>query len=289
MKIAVLGNQPNWSLAELQRVAADRHIVEFVAWSQLTTRVGNGQQAGVAGRHYDAVVVRGMPVGTLEQVIFRMNALARWEAGGTTIINPARSLEISIDKYLSLALIAAAGIPVPETRVCQNVDDAMHAFEGLGGDAVIKPVFGGEGRGLVRVSDPELALRCFRAIINLDGIVYAQKFVAHGGFDIRLLVLGDEVLAMRRQNPADWRTNASRGATCHPCTADPADSGLALAAARATGSIVAGVDLLHDQGGQPLVLEVNGVPGWRHVAAATGIDVAAKVLECLESACAACD
>ncbi len=283
MRIAILGTRPNGSMDELTLAAAD-HEVEFVRWSSLEAEVGKTEQAGVRNRTFDAILVRGMPIGTLEQIIFQMNLLARWQATGTTVVNSPRSLEIAIDKYLTLALIREAGLPVPETRVCQSVDAAIEAFESLGGDVVLKPVFGGEGRGLIRLTDVEMVHRAIRAVLNLGGIVYAQEFIQHAGADIRLLVLGDIVLGMKRENSSDWRTNASRGATC--TTHAPADHEveLAVAAARATGSTIAGVDLVYNEALQPFVLEVNGVPGWRQLARVSGIDVAAKVIELLVAA-----
>ena len=94
-----------------------------------------------------------MPPGSLEQVVFRMDLLARLEAAGTWSFNPARAIEAAVDKYLTTARLAAAGLPVPRTGVCQTVEDALAGFDALGGDVVLKPLFGGEGRGIARLAD----------------------------------------------------------------------------------------------------------------------------------------
>jgi ribosomal protein S6--L-glutamate ligase len=282
MRVAVLGNQANWSFDELRRAGGNRHSVEFLPWPAISARLDRDGSARFPAGEFDAVVVRGMPLGSLEQVVFQMNLLARWEASGVRVLNSPRSLEIAIDKYLSLALIHAAGIPVPRTAVGQTVDDGLAAFEWLGGDVVVKPIFGGEGRGLFRVTDPELALRSFRAIVAVGGVIYQQQFIQHGGFDVRLLVLGNETIGMRRENAGDWRTNASRGAQCRPWTSSEEEVILAQAAARATCTTVAGVDLVRDEQGKPYILEVNGVPGWQGIARVTGVDVAQRVIGLLE-------
>ena len=75
-----------------------------------------------------------------------MGALGRWESRGGRLVNSARSLEFAIDKFLSLAHFQQAGLLVPDTVTCQTVEDTMAAFETLGGDVVLKPLFGGEGR-----------------------------------------------------------------------------------------------------------------------------------------------
>jgi ribosomal protein S6--L-glutamate ligase len=284
MRIAVLGNQPNWSLTEIERVAVGRHEVCFVEWKRLLAILGAEEFAGAPQIAVDAMIVRSMPAGSLEQVVFQMDLLARIAQGGCRIINAPRSLEISIDKFLTLALLRENGLPVPETRVCQRCEDAMDAFADMGGDTVVKPVFGGEGRGIIRVSDPELALRAFRAIVNVGGIVYQQRFIAHAGFDTRLFVIGDDVFAMRRFGNDDWRTNASRGAECAAWQPTASERDLALRSARATQAVIAGVDLLYDDGGNPYVLEVNGIPGWSNLARVTGVDIAARILQLIEAA-----
>lgn len=279
MKIAVLGNTPNWYFEELARAAGTQHELEFVSWDRLTARVGTSEFVSAGEGPFDACLVRGMPNGSLEQVIFRMNALARWHASGMPVVNSPRSLEIAIDKYLSLALIRQAGVAVPESIVCQTVEASMDAFSELDRDVVIKPVFGGEGRGMMRVSDPDLALRSFRTIVNLQGVVYLQRFVNSNHQDLRLLVIGDQVIGMRRSNPGDWRTNASRGARCERYAADEIQINLAKTAARAVGAHIAGVDLIDDGDGTSFVLEVNGVPGWKSVGKVQNINPARMMVD----------
>lgn len=232
---------------------------------------------------FDAVVVRTMPPGSLEQVVFRMDVLHRLEARGTVVLNPARALETCIDKFLAGARLSAAGLPVPPTIVCQDADCAIAAFTALGGDVVVKPLFGSEGRGMMRISDPELAWRTFRALERTQSVLYLQRFIDHPGFDIRAFVLGGRVLtAMRRHARNNWRTNVAQGGRGEATRLSTREQRLALAAAEAVGVAVAGVDLLPDRDGQLHVLEVNAVPGWRALAATTNIDVADEIACFLE-------
>src|SRR5207244_3319278 len=83
---------------------------------------------------FGAVIVRTMPAGSLEQVVFRMDALHRFEAGSGRVLNPPAALEACIDKYLAGVRLDAAGLAVPSTVVCQDADAAMEAFGQLGGD-----------------------------------------------------------------------------------------------------------------------------------------------------------
>jgi ribosomal protein S6--L-glutamate ligase len=220
-----------------------------------------------------------MPPGTLEQVVYRMDVLGRVEGAGTQVINSPKSLECAVDKYLTTARLQQAGLPVPDTVVCEHEDDALHAFHDLGSDVVVKPLFGSEGRGIVRVSDPDLAHRTFRTLMRLNAVLYIQRFIEHEGFDVRVVVLNGKVLGgMRRRSPGDFRTNVSRNAIAEPHEVTPREADFALRATAATGAYIAGVDLLYDRQANCYVIEVNAVPGWQAFSKVTGIDVAATLL-----------
>ncbi|MCA9078935.1 MAG: hypothetical protein KDA58_00190, partial [Planctomycetaceae bacterium] len=156
---------------------------------------------------------------------------------------------------------------------------ALNAFAELGGDVVVKPLFGAEGRGILRVSDPDLAHRTFRTLSRLGSVLYLQRFIPHPGHDIRVLVLDGEILGgMQRSHPTDFRTNLARQGTAAPHLVTRHEAELALAAIDVTEARIAGVDLLYDLQGRCHVIEVNAVPGWKGFARTTGIDVAARLL-----------
>ena len=168
MRIGVFGNHDSWYVNELLRVGTARGHVDAAIVVRAVCRSGsvlgtsNSCAARSISRSLDVVLVRTMPPGSLEQVVARMDMLAGLEAGGVRIINPPRALECAVDKYLTTQRLAAGWDPVPATIVCENSDAALEAFEVLGRDVVIKPLFGAEGRGIMRVSDPELAMRAFQ-------------------------------------------------------------------------------------------------------------------------------
>ena len=287
MKFVVLAAADSWYLRDLSRAAAGDFEIVPLAFSQVLAaiskqegQVSDSQQRLQAA---DAVLVRTMPPGSLEQVVFRMDALAQLDQAGTLVINPPRAIEVAVDKYLTTARLANAGLRCPRTIVCQTADAAMQAFEQLGGDVVIKPLFGSEGRGLTRVSNENLALRAFTMLERMDAIIYLQQFIEHEGFDMRLFVLGESVLGMRRVNPHDWRTNVSRGATVESLPVDDSLAAMARAAARSAGAMIAGVDVLPGRDGNLYVLEVNAVPGWKALSRALDLDVARLVLDYVAS------
>jgi ribosomal protein S6--L-glutamate ligase len=173
-------------------------------------------------------------------------------------------------------------LPTPPTHVAQRADDAFAAFNRLGGDVVLKPVFGAEGRGMQRVSDRELAWRTFRVLEQTGQLIYQQKFVPHPGYDLRVFVMGGRVrAAMRRSSANDWRTNVAQGGTTERAELTPREAELAVRAAEAVGCPVAGVDLLPGPHGELFVIEVNAVPGWKALAPTCGIDVAKELVRLL--------
>lgn len=231
-------------------------------------------------RNVDRVLLRTIPTGTLEQIVFRMDVLQRLETLGVPVINPPRAMEAAVDKYLASARFAAAGLPIPPTAACEHRDEAMRVFEALGGDVVLKPLFGAEGKGISRINDADLAWRAFQLLEQQGAVIYIQRYIHHAGSDFRAFVLGARVLAaVRRRGQNSWRSNVSLGGQAEAVELTPEQQALAIKAARTVGARVAGVDLLPEMDGRCYVLEVNAIPGWKGLAEATGIDVARALLE----------
>lgn len=251
---------------------------------RLTAPPGSGNGSGSDGGNeddlarYDVLFVRTIPGGSLEQIIFRVDALHRLENAGVRVVNSPTAIERSVDKYYTSTLLEDAGLPTPRTVVTERFDQAMAAFEALGSDVIVKPLFGSEGRGMVRVTDPDTAYRVFRALELGRYVYYLQEFIPHGHEDIRLFVIGTEVVAAMTRRGANWKTNVAQGASVAPLDAPTELQAMALRAAQAVGADYAGVDILPIVGGGYTVVEVNGIPGWRGLQRATGVDVAGRLV-----------
>ena len=226
----------------------------------------------------DAVLARIIPSGSLEQIIYRVDALHRLEDRGVRVMNSPRAIERTVDKFWTSALLEQCGIPTPETVVCDSVEEAFTAFRALG-DVIVKPLFGSMGLGMVRVSDEEMAFRVFKTIEQIRGVFYLQRTIDHEGRDIRAFVLGERVLGAIERRSDGWRTNLARGGTARAVELPREWASLAIRAAAAVGAEYAGVDLLPARDGTMYVLEVNGIPGWEGLQEATGLDVAGAIIE----------
>ena len=288
-RIACLVSGLGWHVQDLRRAADGLGMVfSPIPFPQIIGRVGGGgstiEAGGIPLTQVDGVLVRMMPPGSLEQVVFRMDALHRLLAAGVAVLNPPGAIEASVDKYLALARIEARGLRVPPTWVGESARGAIEAFASLGSDVVVKPLFGSEGRGLVRVTDVEVARRVFHALERVGSVLYVQKYIPNPGHDLRVFVLGNRVLgAIRRfAPPGDWRTNVSVGGRAEAVRVDRETQSLAIRAAEAVGARMAGVDLLPSGHEEPYVLEVNAVPGWKALSAAAGVDIASEILRDLK-------
>ena len=280
MNIVILSARTGWHTDELCRALTERgHTGRVLPYEGLRARLGT--ERGIAGNlssdgtailDADAVLARIIPAGSLEQIIYRVDALHWIEKRGVPVMNSPRAIERAVDKFYTTALLQEAGLPTPETVVCEGLDDAMPAVRAMlkeGGDVIVKPIFGSMGHGLVRLSDPDAAFRVLRSLEQVRTVFYLQRAIDHGGRDVRAFVVGGRVLGAIERSAAegDWRTNVTRGGSARPITLPPEWEPLALGAAAAVGADYAGVDLLPSRDGTVFVLEVNAIPGMAGTAA----------------------
>jgi len=286
LRVAVLGSTGGWHAERLERALTARgHACAFAPVTRLAGRIDGGiavRGGEIALDACDVVVVRGIPRGSLEQVVFRVDVLHALDAAGVRAVNGAVAIERTVDKFLASALLAAADVPTPRTVACERAEDALAAFADLGSDVIVKPLFGSMGFGMARVEDPDVAARVFRALEIERAVYYLQETVPHDGVDVRALVVGERVIAAIERVGTGWRANLARGARPRAIGLEDDRAALCVRAAAALGCDYAGVDLLRGADGRDQVLEVNGIPGWRGVDDATGVDVAAALVGHLE-------
>lgn len=235
---------------------------------------------GLEGRLPAAIFVRLIPAGTTEQITARLGLLHAACAAGVEVVNDARAIEACVDKSMTTFLLAQAGLPTPRTAVLERRDAAQAAFDAMGRDAVLKPLFGAQGKGLVRLKAGD-ALPGPEAV---GGVYYIQEFVASrgsagrgGAHDWRVFVLEGKPIAAMIRRSENWITNLFQGADGEAADHDGEAAALASRAAAAVGATYAGVDLIEDEDGRFLVLEVNSMPAWKGLSKATGVDVAAAL------------
>lgn len=235
----------------------------------------------------DAVFVRAIPAGSFEQVTFRLDILHALEACGVMVYNSARAIERTVDKGMTSFLLAHAGIPSPDTWVCESADAAAAILSretARQRKLVLKPLFGNCGRGL-QLLDADSPLPALEAV---NGVYYMQNYICDADKkyrDWRVLVVADQAIAAMERISDHWITNRARGGKCLPAVLTGEIRELAEAASRAIGMNYAGVDIIRDTQGNFLVLEVNSVPAWRGLQSVTEKDISQLLADDLMTLC----
>ncbi len=288
MKIAILSrNRRLYSTRRLIEAATARgHQVRIIDVLRCYMNIQPGRPEIWYGPRrlsgFDAVIPR---IGA--SVTFYGTAVVRqFEMMGVYSVNESVAITRARDKLRALQLLARKGIGMPATGFAHSPDDTQGLIGLVGGaPMVIKLVEGTQGQGVVLAETAQAANSVIDAFRGLDAYFLVQNFIAEaGGADIRCLVVGDKVVAAMRRvaKDGDFRANLHRGGRAEPVQITARERQIALRAARIIGLNVAGVDLLRTQQG-PMIMEVNSSPGLEGIEAASGVDVAAKIIEFIEN------
>ena len=222
-------------------------------------------------------LVRGFGAAPTQKIFFRLDLLNAIEEYGLKLINSRESLEVASDKFLTSIFLEKHKIPTPRTIICENPNDALDAFEELGGDIVLKPLYGSKGVGITRINDRGFAENVFYTLGQLNEVFYLQEFVNHPNRDIRILVLGNEAIAGMYRVSDNWKTNIYAGARSEPLELTEELTKLAVKAANITKTEIAGVDIVESEQGLQ-ILEVNSIPGFTALQKVTEINLAEEIV-----------
>lgn len=278
-------DDPGWHGAQLRRAFKARGIASAnvqLADCRIDLRARHAIVIpGFKTRLPDAVFVRGVAAGTLEQVVFRLDILHALAELGIPVYNRARAIEKSVDKAMTSFLLRRAGIPTPPTWVAESAAQARAVLlreTASGRDLVIKPLFGSQGAGLLRLtagSDiPDLA--------EYNCVCYLQAFIDSGDrgwHDYRVLVVGGAAIAAMIRRGQSWINNVAQGARCEKIGLDGELGRLAEDAAGAIGMDYAGIDILRDREGRLWVIEVNSMPAWRGLQTVCEMNIAQHLVD----------
>jgi tetrahydromethanopterin:alpha-L-glutamate ligase len=226
----------------------------------------------------DAVHVRTLSAGSFEATTKRLGVLHALAKLGIVVWNDARAIERCVDKSMTSFLLAQAGVPTPPTWTMESAEAARALVEREAphGALVLKPLFGAQGKGL----------RLIRRMEDLPGpdevagVYYLQRFQSNGTqnfTDYRLFVLRGRVIAAMMRRASTWITNVKQGGEPLAVVPDPKMERLAIAAAKAVGAAIAGVDVLVTADGGPTVLEVNSMPAWSGLQKVTKRNIAEAI------------
>lgn len=274
--------EDDWHSRQLLSALGRRGEALAIDPAALSASVSGGATAvaaaGRALREVDAfVLARGL--GRAGDPDVQFEVYRALEGAGAVVVNRIEPLLAAQDKFRTSWLLARAGVPTPSAAVAQTGEDAERALATLG-DAVMKPIAGSLGEGVMRVRSDAAGRRAVAERAARDGALYLQEYVPHPGRDLRVFVVGRETRAtiVRHAPPGDWRTNMAGGGRAESAACPATVRALAEEAAAAIGLDYAGVDVVVGAGG-PTVIEVNGNPSWQGILDATGLDMAEAIAD----------
>lgn len=287
MKIAILSRAPRcYSTTRLRDTSIARgHTVDVLDTLDFALQVEEKSPElyyrGKPLGEYDAVIPR---IGT-SITFFGAAVLRQFEQMGVFALNPSHAVTVSRDKLRAIQILSRRDIGIPATAFVWKRADVLPAIERVGGaPVIIKLIEGTQGIGVILAESAEVAATIIETLQSAKQNVLIQKFVAESrGRDLRAFVVGGSVVAAIRRTAKgqEFRSNLHRGGKAARAELDEKYAGAAVHAAQILGLRVAGVDILEGRDG-PQVLEVNSSPGLKGIETATGVDVAAAIIEHVE-------
>lgn len=224
----------------------------------------------------DAAFVRGVPGGSLEEVVFYLDILHALKLAGVPVYNDGRAVERSVDKAMTTFLLHRAGLPSPATWVTRERAEALTIAERelkAGNMLVSKPLFGSQGEGIRRIEK----MTDLFWLTSSHGVYYMQRFVCcegEGYSDTRVFVINGRAVTSMRRFGRSWLNNVARGARCEAVVMDDELATLAVEAAAALEMDYAGVDIIRDRQGRYQIIEVNSIPAWKGLESVCRISIA---------------
>jgi tetrahydromethanopterin:alpha-L-glutamate ligase len=229
---------------------------------------------GFNGLLPDGAFVRSVSTGSLEQITFRLGILHALRESGVRVWNDARAIERCVDKSTATFLFQKAGLATPPTRVVETVARARAHLEADPRPFVLKPLFGSQGNGVRRANTADE----LPSAEEVGDVYYMQHYLRRADAtqfeDWRVFVSQGRILSSMVRRGKTWITNVHQGA--EPIAHDPCAemSALALGAVVAIGADYAGVDLIRDQTGRLMLLEINSNPAWKGLQSVSTADIA---------------
>jgi RimK family alpha-L-glutamate ligase len=280
-RIAIFTEDPGWHGKQLKLAFANLgYTSDFVSLTECRFNLESGQlPIVIPGFEYelpDAVFVRGVPGGSLEEVVLYLDILHALKTMAIPVYNDGHAIERSVDKGMTSFLLHHAGLPTPLTWVLRNRDDALSIAENElknGHMLISKPLFGSQGEGIRRIEK----MTDLFWLTSSHGVYYLQRFVhCHGaGFsDNRVFVINGRTVAVMRRRGKSWLNNVAQGATCEKIDLEPEMAELAVQAAAALAMDYAGVDIIRDRAGHYWVIEVNSIPAWKGLESVCNVNIA---------------
>jgi ribosomal protein S6--L-glutamate ligase len=202
---------------------------------------------------------------------------------GIPLVNNLDAIRLAKDQFLTLQALSAVQLPIPDTGFINSIEGFHLVLDRLGGyPVVLKQASGRVGEGVFLVeTEHQARLILHNNLVTGKGMLVQRFIPPKNRLNIRVLVIGGKVGgAMKlKSKPGDFRSNFHLTQKSWPVELLPEWEEIALKATDALGLEIAGVDLIVDEKGKVRVIEVNYSPGFSGLEAATGLDIAGRIID----------
>ena len=230
----------------------------------------------------DALIVKKISARYSPNTLDRLELLRVAEQAGVRVFSRAENILRLIDRLSCTVTLRNAGIPMPATRVTEDVGAAITAVQDFG-SAVFKPLYSTKARGMCVIDarqDRDEMEREIRAFQAENPMMYIQQKVDLPGRDLGMVFLGGEYLGSyaRVSEGEAWNTTIHSGGKYAPHTPPDAVIELARRADALFDMDFTTVDVAETNTG-PIVFEVSAFGGFRGALEGIGIDAAGLYAE----------
>ena len=280
--MGIISEEKDWITCELERVMKKKDITPvYIKPSKIVSFAG--MDIKLKHNKDDILDLKCAFVRNLgdSSNFYRFDVL-RYLENYVPLINPTKGLENAGNKFITTTLMEVNNIPHPKTVITEDIDKALIWTEKFK-DCVLKPLFGNQGKGIIRLKNKPMIskLNILNEFKKKHGVFYIQEFINNPNDvyrDIRVLVIGNDVVSAMYRVSNDWITNIHQNGKAEKCEITDEIRELAIKAKNAVGLVYGGVDLMESKDGLK-VIEVNGAPSWEALSRISDVDITEKLIE----------
>ena len=265
----ILTEKKGWHFQQLKNsLEKNKHNVTSACLTDISLSIENNKSNIIINNNLldemDNVIVRFVPGGTLEEIVFYLNILKIFQSMNIKVINSATAIENTVDKLYTSHILNRNGIPTPKTYILRGYDKAKKFLErNIPSKGIIyKPLFGSQGDNIKLIKN----INDLDGSNNVSNIFYFQEFLNNEiNHDYRVLILRNKkslkYFHMTRYGET-FVNNISKGGSCKKEIIDPSIINLAIESSKLLAIDFCGVDIIKYKN-KFYVIELNSIPAWK--------------------------
>lgn len=284
-KIAVIGIEGGWSteaLADAVKAKTGLRLVVDMSKVSLDLVTGDLIYGDVNLSTFDGLMVKKISARYSPDTLNRLALLKIPQSLGVRVFSAVDSMFPLINRLSCTLRLIQGGIPMPQTLVTENIDEAVAAVHKYS-SAVFKPLFSTKAQGMCVIdaqdnpADIRQKVTCFKAD---NSMMYIQQKVNLPGQDLGLVFLGGEYLgSYARVNHSDtWNTTIQNGGRYASYTPSAKVIELAYRAQKLFNLDFTTVDVAETDNGS-VIFEVSAFGGFRGALEGMALDAASHYVD----------